>query len=208
MLDQDEDNDQERDSHYSLTITDYIERFRDKHTDLQEIEKQYREFQKVPGFINAFHSWSPNTQHATIRWVQLGLDHKSIASVITLRQELQREYPNYDWSQTPTHGLKELVIKLLKVEPDDFKEIIFDFASFQRSEPTRKLSVERLAIYDMNETGVLLLMMIYSVDVVSDAIKAWVENHTSREFHHFVELVENWERWCDYPIDWSISTLG
>lgn len=94
------------------------------------------------------------------------------------------------WSESCT------VMDRLNAASADFENFVAEYEN-----------IYMLDVLTMNRSVVMMLSLLYSEPVVIEVLQRWSVSGAPGEICDFVAVVENWQHFREYPLDWTISML-
>lgn len=83
-----------------------------------------------------------------------------------------------------------------------------DHRSKEFSKQSERFSMFQAEFSSLQDCTFMMLGYLYDEEHVLEVAKEWMLNTTSKSLKDFVMLVERWDEFKDFPVDWVVSAWG
>lgn len=175
----------------------------------KHLDEDFKKISSSKFFRENFLNLPEEAQGKIVRRIMIGNDVPDLDAMYALRAKMKENFPklnsgtaDFDWYSSGDNicvwiietDTKQPLKKTLQEEIDGFCEFNQLF-----------LNTEVTSSSQNYESAAWMLTKLYGHDTVREVIQAWMKNDNPHSVRDFIFLVENWEAYRNYPLEWTFS---
>lgn len=169
--------------------TDELRQFRG---DLNFAAMERSEF-----LLNNFYRLDAYKQTIVHSFVEYGYPIPHVEALLRLLLRVEENYAVVNHADLPVWSDRCTVMDRLNPASASFEDFVDDYDG-----------IYQVDVLVLNRYIISLLAVLFGDSVVIEVLKRWPHSTAPGEILHLISIVEHWENFKQYPLDWAVSIVS
>lgn len=185
------------------SLTQWAEDSRQHMMTVRALPKIFAMLSKSDFLMENFLQFPYNSQNSIIANMSFDADVDTVAAIYALRKKLEvKRNDGIEWLQLNNDDLNKTVYNFSSSPSTVFTDELRYFKMMYQNRKARMYGWDWFL-----EDAVLLLFALYGESVVLQVMEAWNDKRPSDKVHVFIQYVERYEEFTDYPFEWAWNLM-